>query len=150
MFGETKVSWTDKSSFKPRLFWFKFILGLNSIQLIFKLCYWMLNKWVLNKDFEPWMKLNNNKYNIIEAGIFFLFLSFFFAIFALLICTHKNIFWNYFLIFFLEVFTVFLILTRWTLTANFFCALDNSDYSGCWLKEFQFILYLIFHFGPGN
>ena len=63
---------------------------------------------MLNKDFEPWMKLNNNKYNIIEAGIFFPFLFFFFAIFALLICTHKNIFWNYFLIFFLEVFTVFL------------------------------------------
>ena len=150
MFGETKVSWTDKSSFKPRLFWFKFILGLNSIQLIFKLCYWMLNKWVLNKDFEPWMKLNNNKYNVIRQ-IFFFFLFFFFAIFALLICTHKNIFWNYFSIFFfLEVFTVFLILTRWTLTANLFCALDNSGYSGCWLKEFQFILYLIFHFGPGN
>ena len=78
VFGETKVSWSDKSSFKPRLFWFKFILGLNSIQLIFKLCYWMLNKWVLNKDFEPWMKLNNNKYNIIESGIFFFFFFFFF------------------------------------------------------------------------
>ena len=65
---------------------------------------------MLNKDFEPWMKLNNNKYNIIQSGIFFFFFFFFFffAIFALLICTHKNIFWNYFLIFFfLEVFTVF-------------------------------------------
>ena len=65
---------------------------------------------MLNKDFEPWMKLNNNKYNIIESGIFFFFFFFFFFFCNLCLTnlhTQKHILELFLNFFFLEVFTVF-------------------------------------------